>query len=181
MNLTRAVQAGALKRPQCFLRIDIPCAGDTFSTDHLPAARVWERSPTFLSACEWKGPIFPILRPHLVEYLFIQPFSHPQRLINYRVDTALLCVLFCVFLYLFVQKLFRVENRRWKWQSSGSFFPILPHYTPYICLFNNSISPRILWIIKEIMFFRMIYFVAPKKRHSTQVGGPRLGSEHWDY
>jgi hypothetical protein len=40
-----------------------------------------------------------------VRPLFIQLFNHPQKLINYRIDTALLCVLFCVFLYLSVQKL----------------------------------------------------------------------------
>ena len=66
----------------------------------------------FLARVSEKVRFSPILRPHLVEYLFIQPFSHSQRFINYRVDTALLCVLFCVFLYLFIQKLFRVENRR---------------------------------------------------------------------
>jgi hypothetical protein len=84
----------------------------------------------FLARVSEKVRFSPILHPHLVEYLFIQPFSLSQRFINYRVDTALLCVLFCVFLYLFIQKLFRVENRRWKRQSSGSFFQILPHYTP---------------------------------------------------
>ena len=72
----------------------------------------------------------PIAHPHLVKYLFILQFNHFQKLIDYKVDSALLRDPFSVPLFLFVQKLFRVENRHRKGQSCECLFPILPHFTP---------------------------------------------------
>jgi hypothetical protein len=43
-------------------------------------------------------------------YLFTQQFNYSQNLINYKRDSALLYDLLYAFQYLFVQKLFQVEN-----------------------------------------------------------------------
>jgi hypothetical protein len=54
--------------------------------------------------CEW-------FQPHYRStYLFAYLFNHPQNLFNYKRDSALSHDLFYVSLYLFIQKLFRVEH-----------------------------------------------------------------------
>ena len=84
----------------------------------------------FLARASYFVLFSPIPRPYLVEYIFIQQLNYSQKFINYRIHSALLRHIFCMSLYLVIQKLFRVENHQRKGQSCELFSPILPITCP---------------------------------------------------
>jgi hypothetical protein len=66
------------------------------------------------------------------------------------------------FLYLYTHSFkscFELKMTIEKANRVSCFFRYCPIIRLYILLLNSSISPEFLWITKDVLLFRMIYFV----------------------